>query len=99
MRMMLQITIPVEKGNEAIADGSLQKAIEATMARIKPEASYFLPFRGKRTGYMFFNIAEASAIPSILEPLFEGLHAEIDLVPVMTGEDLAKGLASMAGNS
>jgi hypothetical protein len=42
MRMMLKITVPVEKGNQAFKDGSLGKTIETLMSRLKPEAAYFI---------------------------------------------------------
>jgi hypothetical protein len=95
MRMMLRVTVRVEKGNQAIADGSVPKAIQTVMARVKPEAAYFGLTGGKRTSYMFFDLAEPSAIPELLEPLFMSLNAEIELTPMMTAEDLAKGLGSM----
>src|SRR4051794_9385723 len=34
--------------------------------------------------------------PGIAEPLFVGLHAEIELVPVMNADDLKKGLGAVA---
>jgi hypothetical protein len=36
-----------------------------------------------------------SDLPSILEPLFEGLHAEVELLPVMNAEELKQGLARL----
>ena len=34
MRMMLKLTLPVEKGNEAFKDGSLGKTLEAIMSKL-----------------------------------------------------------------
>lgn len=42
MRMMMKVTVPVEAGNRAIADGTLPKTIEAAMESLKPEAAYFV---------------------------------------------------------
>lgn len=93
MRMMLRITLPVEKGNQAFKDGSLGKTIEALMEKIKPEAAYFGPANGKRSGMMFFDLAEPSQIIEVVEPLFSGLNAEVELTPVMNADDLRKGFA------
>ena len=46
---------------------------------------------GARGGYRVIDMAEASQIPAIAEPLFIGLGATIQIHPVMTPEDLAKG--------
>ncbi len=92
MRMMLRFTLPVEKGNQAFKDGSLGKTVEAVMKKLKPEAAYFSPMDGKRGGMMFFDLADASQIVEIVEPLFSNLNAAVDILPVMTGEDLRKGL-------
>jgi hypothetical protein len=35
---------------------------------------------------------DASDIPIIVEPLFEGLNAKVQLLPVMNADDLKKGL-------
>ena len=93
MRMMLRFNLPVEKGNQAFKDGSLGKTLEAIMHKFKPEAAYFGPSDGKRSGMMFFDLAEPSQIVEIAEPLFSNLNAAIELVPVMTGDELRKGIA------
>jgi uncharacterized protein YigE (DUF2233 family) len=92
MRMMLKILIPTETGNHAIKDGSLHKIFETTMGKIKPEAAYFVAEHGQRCAMMFFNMNDASDIPSIVEPLMAGLNARVQLLPVMNAEDLQKGL-------
>jgi hypothetical protein len=92
MRIMLRFTLPVEKGNQAFKDGSLGKTLESLMNKFKPEAAYFTPMDGKRAGMMFFDIAEPSQIVEAVEPLFANLNASVDIVPVMNGDDLRKGL-------
>ena len=96
MRMMLKFTLPVEKGNAAFRDGSLPRVLESIMSKLKPEAAYFSPLNGERGGMIFFDLAEPSQIVEVVEPLFLNLHATTELVPVMNGEDLRKGLAKAA---
>ena len=95
MRMKLKFTIPIEKGNQAFKDGSLGRTLESMMNKLKPEAAYFAPSDGKRGGMMFFDLAEPSQIVEVAEPLFSNLNAEIELVPVMNGDDLRKGIAKV----
>ena len=92
MRMMLKIVIPTETGNHAIKDGSLQKSFETIMGKLKPEAAYFLPEHGLRSAMMIFDMKDASEIPAIAEPLFAGLNARIQLLPVMNADDLKREL-------
>ena len=96
MRMMMKFTTPVEKGNEIIKDGSLGKIIEALVARIKPEAAYFGSWNGVRSGMMFFELTDASQLVEFAEPLFLNCNATVEIVPVMTIDDLRKGLATVS---
>ena len=98
MRMMLRISMPVEKSNAAVADGSLPKIIEAVMSRVRPECAYFFPDGGRRSALMVFDMDESSQIPPTVEPLFAGLDAAVTLTPVMNAEELQKGLAAVAAN-
>jgi hypothetical protein len=96
MRMMLKASIPVEKGSQTIADGSLPKIIQEILGELKPEAAYFLSLNGKRTSLIFFDMADTSQIPAVAEPFFMAFDAEVELYPVMNGDDLAKGLDGAA---
>jgi hypothetical protein len=93
MRMMLRFTLPVEKGNQAFKDGSLGKTLESIMNKLKPEAAYFGPSDGKRSGMVFFDLADPSQIVEVVEPLFSNLNAAVEIIPVMNADDLRKGIA------
>ena len=92
MRMMLKASIPVEKGNYTIADGSLPRIVQEILGEMKPEAAYFLTLDGKRTSLVFFDLADPSQIPGVAEPFFMAFGANVEFYPVMNGDDLAKGL-------
>jgi len=94
MRTMLKFTVPVEKGNEAVKEDSFGKTMQALMNELKPEAAYFGAFEGKRGAMLFFDLAEPSKIVEILEPLSLNLNAAVEILPVMSGEDLRKGIAA-----
>jgi hypothetical protein len=96
MRMMLRFTLPIEKGNAGINDGSLGRTMESILSKLKPEAAYFAPLDGKRGGMIFFDLADPSQIVEAVEPFFLSLHATTELVPVMTADDLRKGLGKIA---
>lgn len=92
MRVMLRFTIPVERGNRAVADGSMQRAIDGLLSAHNPEAAYFFVEQGKRGGLVVFDIGDAAELPRINEPLFAALDASIDVTPVLTADDLKRGL-------
>jgi len=92
---MLRWTVPVERGNQAIEDGSLGQAMESLLQQLEPEAAYFLAEDGKRGGMVFFDMADPSQIPQIAEPLFLRLNAAVEFVPVMNPDDLRKALAAV----
>ena len=96
MRMMLRWTVPVERGNETIRDGSLATTLQSLVAELEPEAAYFWPEDGERAGMMVFDMADTSQIPQIAEPLFMNLDAAVEFVPVMNANDLKTALEKVA---
>jgi len=99
MRMMLRWTVPVERGNEAIKDGSLAQTLESLMEELKPEAAYFWPEAGERGGMMVFDMTDPSQIPQIAEPLFLNVDAAVEFAPVMNADDLKKALEIVAAKA
>lgn len=93
MRVMMRVQIPVQAGNDAVTSGRIAKIIGEAMERMRPEAAYFSTHDGNRGAYFVFDLADPSQVPVIAEPFFQGVDARIDFSPVMTLEDLQRGLA------
>jgi len=92
MRMMLRITVPTEERNRGVKDGSLPKAIQETIRKLKTEAAYFAADQRCRSAMFFFDMQDTSEIPPIVEPWFLGFNAEVELLPVMNANDLKLGI-------
>ena len=95
MRMMMRVSIPVETGNDAVANGTLGTTIQQILAGMKPEAAYFAEDNGERTGYIFFDMQDSSELPAVAEPWFLAFDANLTVKPAMTPDDLAKGMPGM----
>lgn len=95
MRVMAMITVPVERGNQAVKDGSIRKLFQAAAERWRPEAFYFGDFEGRRTGFIVFDMPDPSDIVPFTEPFFMGLNANVVVIPIMNADDLQKGMAKV----
>jgi hypothetical protein len=95
MRMLLKVSIPVETGNAAAVKGILGSTIQQILADLRPEAAYFSEDEGERTGYIIFDMKEASQLPAIAEPWFLAFNARLTVRPAMSLQDLAEGLPGM----
>ena len=95
MRFMLIVHMSTETANLAVREGRVRPLLQRVMEQLQPEAAYFGPGEGMRTAYLVVNIDDVSQIPAISEPFFQELGARIEFVPVMTAEDLAKGLEAL----
>jgi hypothetical protein len=95
MRVMVKFSFSVDAGNAAIRTGKLEKVFQQLIEDLKPEAAYFHAVDGDRGGFFIVNMQESSQIAEIAERLFFGVNAKIELVPVMTADDLRKGLSGV----
>ena len=97
MRTMVKFKFAAESGNEVIRSGKIDKVIQGIMEHLKPEAAYFYPEGGQRGGLMVFDMTDSSQVAEVVERFCFGLNANIELTPVMNGEDLQKGLSGVQG--
>ena len=93
MRLMLKFSIPAARGNRAVKDGTLGQAIDNLVNATKAEVCYFTMIDGKRGGMIFFEESDQARLPQINEPQLAALDAAIEIVPVLSLDDLKRGLA------
>jgi hypothetical protein len=96
MRVLLKAQMDVEKGNQAIKDGTLPQALQSVMGDLKPEAAYFAPLDGKRTALIFFDLEDPSDLPRVSEPFFSLANASVEVMPCMDVDDLQAGLQKIS---
>jgi hypothetical protein len=89
MRMMMHVTFPHGSFNAAVKDGSIGAKMKRILDQLKPEAAYFTAWGGHRSAFLILDVSDPSKIPSLAEPWFLTFEADIELSPVMNGQDLA----------
>jgi hypothetical protein len=90
MRFVMHVSLPVDRFNQAVRDGSAGKKIAQILEELKAEAAYFCAKDGKRGGFLIVNLANTSEIPRFAEPWFLNFDAAVEFLPTMTPEDLAR---------
>ncbi|TDC22805.1 hypothetical protein E1265_14700 [Streptomyces sp. 8K308] len=95
MRMMLRARLDTQLASEAVKSGRMPTIMQSLYERLSPEAAYYCPVEGARGCTFVFDMQDTSQIPSIAEPFFEELGAEIDITPVMNRDDLLQGLQTL----
>lgn len=91
MRMLMQLSIPVEAGNQAARTDAFGPSFQKILEALKPEAAYFTTTAsGERGGFIVFDLADTSQIPAVAEPFFLAFNARLNFSPVMNAQDLAK---------
>lgn len=95
MRTFVKVQVPVQRGNKAIAEGTIGKVIGDFMERSKPEAAFFGVEGGQRTGFFVIDLKQTSDLPPLLEPVLAALDAAITYTPVMNAEELKQGLSQV----
>ena len=92
MRFLIRTRIPTEPGTKMVQDPNFLKKLEEYINKVKPEASYFMPIDGQRSAAFIVNIESNDQVPAIVEPLFQWMGANVDVIPVMNFNDLKNGL-------
>ena len=92
MRFILSAKIPTEAGNLMVQDPKLLNKLETYMNKVKAEATYFFEADGNRVAAFIVDIQSSDQIPVLVEPLFSGMGAHLEFHPVMSLDDLKKGI-------
>jgi len=92
MRFLISAKIPTEAGNKMVQDPNYLRKLEEYINKVKAEATYFFEADGNRVAAFIVDIQSADQIPIIIEPLFSGMDAQVEFHPVMSLDDLKKGI-------
>ena len=92
MRFLIRATIPTEAGNMMVQDPNFLRKLEEYINKVNAEAAYFFEADGERVAAFIVEIQTADQIPVLAEPLFSGMGAHVELHPVMSLDDLKKGI-------
>jgi hypothetical protein len=90
--ILILAKIPTEDGNKMVQDPKFLEKIEKYINKVKAEATYFFEADGNRVASFIVDIESADQIPVLSEPLFSGMGAHVELHPVMSLDDLKKGM-------
>jgi predicted small metal-binding protein len=88
MRMLMNISFPVNEFNRAVVDGSVGKKIKTILQQSNPEAVYFTEQFGQRAAVAIVNVEDPSQVPEFAEPWFLQFNASVEFRVAMTPEDL-----------
>jgi len=89
---LMEVQIPVRKGNAGKVDGIMSKAIQDFVAAARPEAAYFHLRNGKRAAIFIFEESRPEKLVEYNEALFAALDAEIWIEPVLNLDELRSRL-------
>ena len=92
MRFLIHAKIPTEGGNKIVQDTNLLRKLQKYINKVKAEATYFFEADGNRVAAFIVDIQNADQIPVLAEPLFSGMGAHVEFHPVMSLDDLKKGI-------
>ncbi|MER6215765.1 MULTISPECIES: hypothetical protein [unclassified Streptomyces] len=95
MRVMLRAHLDTAASNEGVQTGALVQSMRKFIERVRPEAAYFGLHEGVRSCWIVFDLQESAELPLLTWDLFSRFHAEIEVTPVTTGDELAETLTAI----
>src|SRR4051812_10089665 len=90
MRFLVTAQLPVEAGNNFMKNPSFGEKIQEILGSHKAEHPHFMVRNGQRTCIYFVEMSDAAKIASIAEPWWLMVKANVEIIPVMGPQDLAK---------
>jgi hypothetical protein len=76
-----------------VQDPNFLKKLEDYMNKVRPEVAYFMPVDGHRTAAFIVNIQSNDQVPTIVEPLFQWMGDNVEVIPIMNFDELKKGIS------
>jgi hypothetical protein len=95
MRVLVRAIIPTVAGNKMVKDPNFLKNLEDYIQKFNCEATYFTDVNGNRTMVFVLDLPSPDMIPDIVEPLFQGFDANVEIHPAMNLDDLKKAISRM----
>ena len=95
MRVLVRAMIPTVAGNRMVKDPNFLKNLEEYLQKFNCEAAYFTEVNGSRTMVLILDLPSTEMIPAIVEPLFQGFDANVEIHPAMNLDDLKKAISNM----
>ena len=95
MRVLVRAMIPTVAGNKMVKDPNFLKNLEEYLQKFNCEAAYFTEVNGSRTMVLILDLPSTDMIPAIVEPLFQGFDANVEIHPAMNLDDLKKAISNM----
>lgn len=89
MKFIVEASLPHEPFNSYVRDGSAGDRIGETLQALHPEVVYFTDLGVGRGILMIVDIADASQIPHVTEPLALTFNASVHWRIAMAPEELA----------
>ena len=90
MKILLDVTIPLEPFNTYVRDGTAGQKIGRIIDELKPEAIYFTEKDGGRGAVFIVELSDPSGVPALAEPFFLTFNARVHFRVVMSPADLQK---------
>jgi ketopantoate reductase len=78
-----------------VKDPNFLKNLEEYLQKFNCEAAYFTEVNGSRTMVLILDLPSTEMIPAIVEPLFQGFDANVEIHPAMNLDELKKAILNM----
>ena len=83
---------PQKPETKWVQDPNFLRKLEEYINKVNAEAAYFFEANGNRIASFIVDVQSSEQIPVLAEPLFIKMGAHVETHPVMSLDDLKKGI-------